>query len=110
MYWQIGYSGHRFFIKLFNLNHRAYWGRELIKMENRQSCICCGYFTIEGEFDLCPVCYWEKDFFQEENIDDSGGANLVSLRTGRENFKKIGAVEEKFRDQVRLSCKEEMTG
>ncbi|RQO75847.1 hypothetical protein DBR43_08820 [Pedobacter sp. KBW06] len=39
-------------------------------------------------------------------MDDSGGPNLVSLRTARENFIKFGAVEEMFIDQVRPPYKE----
>lgn len=70
-------------------------------MENRQKCACCQYFTIEGDFDICPVCYWQKDFFQEENIDDNGGPNLISLREAQKNFKLFGASEKRFINLVR---------
>ena len=71
-------------------------------MENKQKCICCEYLVIEGDFDICPVCYWQKDFFQEKNIDDAGGPNLVSLRDAKENFKTFGVIEKRFKKHVRL--------
>jgi cysteine-rich CPCC protein len=31
-------------------------------------CPCCGYLTLpaRGEYDICPVCFWEDDDPQEE--------------------------------------------
>ena len=83
-------------------------------MENRtnkygkHSCECCGYYTISEIKETCPVCFWEEDFFQEEQIDDNGGPNLVSLREARENFKSFGAIEDRFVSQVRSPTEEEM--
>ncbi len=52
-------------------------------------CACCGFSTIENGVisDICPVCFWQKDFYQEAHIDDNGGPNLVSLREAKGNFK-----------------------
>ena len=76
---------------------------KLLSMENKnKKCACCGFLTLEGMFDICPVCYWQKDFFQEEHIDDNGGPNLVSLREAKENFKKYSAIERRFKEVVRL--------
>lgn len=72
-------------------------------MSNKIKCACCGFYTLEDNIisDICPVCFWQKDIFQEEKIDDSGGPNLVSLRQSRENFQKFGAIEQRFLNQVR---------
>jgi hypothetical protein len=72
-----------------------------MKQNNMTKCACCDFFTIEGIADICPVCFWQKDFYQEENMDDSGGPNLVSLREAKENFKIFGAIEERFKEYVR---------
>lgn len=61
-------------------------------------CDCCGYYTVEDIYDICPVCFWEKD---DVPPDFAGGANSVSLFEARENFKKIGACEERFVNKVR---------
>ena len=68
-------------------------------------CRCCGYRTLEhlaeGTYELCPVCYWKDDSVQAENENRQGGANVVSLKEARENFKKYGAIEERFKENVR---------
>lgn len=63
-------------------------------------CPCCGYYTFieieRGNYDICPVCFWEDDFVQEKNPYYDGGANRVSLVTARNNFKKYGACEQEM--------------
>jgi hypothetical protein len=82
-------------------------------MENRinkygkHACACCGNYTIVEIKETCPVCFWEEDFFQEKYIEDNGGPNLVSLREAKENYKNIGAIEERFKQYVRPPLKEE---
>lgn len=70
-------------------------------MEIRHKCLCCGYQTITHDFDICPVCYWQKDFYQEKNIEDNGGPNLVSLKEARENFKKNKVSDLQYKSLVR---------
>ena len=38
-------------------------------------CPCCGYLTIQEDFDVCPVCYWEHDPVQESDEKSYMGAN-----------------------------------
>ncbi|MHA3081882.1 CPCC family cysteine-rich protein [Acinetobacter sp. ANC 5383] len=68
-------------------------------------CLCCGYLTRSeppnGEFDICPVCYWEDDPWQSEDYDLEDCANTPSLNQARENFKKYGAMEERYLKHVR---------
>lgn len=74
-------------------------------------CPCCGYFTLEEEagnsFQLCPVCYWEDDGVQFNDPTYEGGANSLSLNEAKENFRKFGAIEERFKEYVRQPFKEE---
>lgn len=77
-------------------------------MVNKQKCACCGYLTHETDFDICPVCFWQKDSFQESNIDNKGGPNEPSLREARENFKKFAAIQPKLIDKVRAPTNEEI--
>jgi hypothetical protein len=75
-------------------------------------CPCCGYLTLDeeppGTFNICQVCYWEDDGVAFADPDFAGGANKVSLNTARENFKKLGAAEERWVTAVRPPLPEEI--
>ncbi|MBN9378024.1 MAG: hydrolase [Chlamydiales bacterium 38-26] len=68
-------------------------------------CPCCGFLTISepppGTYEICPICNWEDDIVQYNNIDFQGGANEESLNKARQNFKKFKASSLKFIKQVR---------
>ena len=69
----------------------GFWSRQ---QKKKVICLCCGYRTLDerGAFDICPICFWE------DVLDIKSSANhLLTLRQGRENYKKIGAC-----------CKEEL--
>lgn len=63
----------------------------------RFACPCCGYLTLErspgGTFRICEVCFWEDDGGQLRDPDYASGANKVSLRDARQNFREHGASE-----------------
>lgn len=61
-----------------------------------------------GTFEICPVCFWEDDNVQFNNIDFEGGANEESLRNARQNFKKFGACSSKFLKNIRVPLPEEI--
>lgn len=42
-------------------------------MNIKLQCGCFGYFTVESLSDICQVCYWQHDFYQEKRMDDEGG-------------------------------------
>lgn len=71
-------------------------------------CTCCRCFTVEGISSICPVCFWQKDIYQEAHIDDDGGPNNVSLQEAIENYKRMGAIEERFIKDVRPPREDEM--
>jgi len=60
-----------------------------------------------GEFEICPVCFWEDDPVQFDSPAMEFGANGVSLDQARANFKKIGACEKRFLKNVRKPLPEE---
>lgn len=75
-------------------------------------CPCCEYLVYPspamGDFDICPVCFWEDDSVQRRSPDYSGGANRPSLLEAKANFRKYGASEERFQKYVRDPLLEEI--
>ena len=93
------------------------------------ACLCCGCLTLDerGVYDICPVCFWEDDAYlifyedkieavrvshdvsDEDLLDIPSGANHgLTLRQGRENYRKFGACEEEAREHVRKPRKKEL--
>ncbi len=81
-------------------------------MTSRYPCPCCGFLTLDqqppGSFAICPVCWWEDDDVQGRDPAYAGGANAVSLRKARENFRTFGAAEARFSSNVRRPTPEEV--
>lgn len=59
-------------------------------------CPCCDYYTLDrrGAFDVCPICYWEDDGQDLDQLDVVSGPNHITLREGRANFERIGACDQ----------------
>jgi hypothetical protein len=60
----------------------------------RQQCPCCDYVSLpeRGAYLICPVCFWEDDGQDLEDLDVASGPNHgITLRQGRANFKLLGA-------------------
>jgi hypothetical protein len=60
-----------------------------------------------GHYDICPVCFWEDDPLQSQNEIFAGGANKMSLREARQNYKLCGAVSSDVLKHVRKPTSEE---
>ena len=76
-------------------------------------CPCCGYLTLpvpreEALCYICPVCFWENDVFITSDDEPSDENHGKSLNEAKENYKKFGAVEERFVKYVRAHLKEEI--
>ncbi|MFT9847104.1 CPCC family cysteine-rich protein [Aneurinibacillus sp. REN35] len=69
---------------------------------NKNTCPCCGYNTMDtdGDYDICPICFWEDDPFQKENEYDLG-ANQIPLIEAQQNYIQYGACEKEFIKNVR---------
>ena len=77
---------------------------------NKYTCPCCGYKTLEyspGNYDGCPICFWEDDVTQVEHPLELG-SNKVNLVTAQVNFETFGACEEKFVPLVRKPTKDDV--
>lgn len=93
------------------------------------ACPCCGCLTLDerGCYDICPVCFWEDDAYliiadgeikgvrvendvcDDDLLDIPSGANHgLTLREGRENYRKIGACVESMRKHVRKPKRSEL--
>ncbi len=77
-------------------------------------CPCCGYLTLDerGADERCPVCYWQDDGQDDHDADKvrNGANGRLSLTQARENFKKMGAVDEHVRAYVRPPKPKERPG
>jgi hypothetical protein len=64
--------------------------------ENRCQCPCCDYYTLQkrGRHTVCPVCFWEDDGIDLDELDEVSSANHISLRQARANFIRLGAADE----------------
>jgi hypothetical protein len=74
-------------------------------------CPCCGFRVFDrppGSYDICPICFWEDDFFQLCNPDATCGANKTSLMDAQRNFAECGATEVRFREHVRAPTDEDI--
>jgi hypothetical protein len=84
------------------------------KRENRQTyqCPCCQNITLfsRGDFDICPVCYWEDDGQDNPDVDEiRGGPNgVLSLSEARRNYQKNGVFDLKYKDHVRQPKPQEL--
>lgn len=67
--------------------------------EKLLACPCCNYQTLvqRGEYDICPVCFWEDD--GNNNPSQYSGPNHMTLLEGRRNFEVYGACSE---EEVKL--------
>ncbi|MEN0083194.1 MAG: CPCC family cysteine-rich protein [Leifsonia sp.] len=75
-------------------------------------CKCCGYLTLKdptnGSYEICPVCFWQNDYVQNNDPSFSGGANEPSLIEAQHNFLRFGAVEERLIPYVRAPHLDEL--
>lgn len=69
------------------------------------ACPCCGFFTLpaRGQYELCPVCFWEDDGQDDHDADEvRGGPNGgLSLTEARSNYRSFGASSSAYHDRVR---------
>jgi hypothetical protein len=59
-------------------------------------CPCCDYYTLDerGAFAVCPICYWEDDGQDLDQLDVVSGPNHITLRAARRNFERFGACDQ----------------
>ena len=76
----------------------------------KYTCPCCGYKTLqsEHEYDICPICFWEDDDIQFDDVDFAGGANDVSLRQAQKNYSEFSACQKDMIKYVRKPNKDDV--
>jgi len=64
--------------------------------ERRHQCPCCDYYTLgdRAAYEICPVCYWEDDGQDLDQLEVVSGANHITLREARTNYAAIGACDQ----------------
>lgn len=80
-----------------------------MKSEAKNYCCCCGYLTIvrRGDYEICPICFWEDDLTQLQFPQKAGGANKVSLVDAQKNYERIGVSDERLSKHVRKPSHDE---
>lgn len=75
------------------------------------ACPCCASLTLptRGDYELCPVCFWEDDGQDDHDADvvRSGPNGLLSLTQARANYPAFGACDRAFLHQVRSPTPQE---
>jgi Cysteine-rich CPCC len=74
-------------------------------------CVCCGYKTMYREdnlWEICPVCFWQSDPFENTQPGYKGGANGIILKEAQQNFIVFGACTEGAKPFVRLPNEDEV--
>jgi hypothetical protein len=75
------------------------------------ACPCCGYLTLDarGQFQICPVCFWEDDGQDDHDaaVVRGGPNHDLSLARARTNFAAFGASSRRRLDHVRPPHDEE---
>jgi hypothetical protein len=64
-------------------------------MAPRYHCPCCGYQTLNegpGEYDLCPVCFWEDDGMHGNDARSVNGPNGITLAEGQRRYRRYGSA------------------
>jgi len=79
-------------------------------LRKNMQCPCCGYYTIDTDFDFCPVCFWQDDRVQSSQPNVDCGANVPSLIEARINFKNNGVSEEGYEKYCREPLAKEEHG
>lgn len=71
-------------------------------------CACCDHFSLdEGDWEICPVCFWEDDGLGMSEPDEESGPNHITLRQARANFAAFGACEHRVLANVLAAAERE---
>jgi rubrerythrin len=60
-------------------------GKEIKETIAFITCACCGEYTIpiNSEYEICPVCGWIADPYQNAHPDSTEGKNSICLHEAR---------------------------
>ena len=68
----------------------------------RELCPCCDYVSLpeRGNYLICPICFWEDDGLDVDQLDEHSAPNKITLREGRANYAKLGVCDERMISNV----------
>lgn len=48
----------------------------------KKQCPCCDYFTLDSrnDYEICPICFWEDDGLEINNLDEISLPNRITLK------------------------------
>lgn len=63
-------------------------GGNVFSITKKKPCFCCGEFTLSmyAEYEVCSICGWIDDPYQNKNPDSVDGKNQVSLNEAQEQY------------------------
>ena len=66
---------------------------EICMEKDEMMCPVCGKyrFAERDTYEVCPVCEWEDDVYQERHPDMTG-ANPITITEAREQYRKYGRI------------------
>jgi hypothetical protein len=71
----------------------------------RLQCPCCENFTVDSDdekiVDICDVCFWQYDDITHELPDRNIGANHITLRQAKDNYRQYKVCKIEFIHLVR---------
>lgn len=78
-------------------------------MSGKHPCIICGHKTLDnrGDWDICPVCFWEDDVILGNDDVRSPANSGVYVSEAQANFVKFGACRPEHVEEVRSPTDEE---
>ena len=87
------------------------WVREPEQSAKSFRCPCCKFKTLRGrgQDEICSVCFWHDDGQDEADAERvlAGPNGHLSLRQAQINFKRIGAIDERWKSKVRPPAPDE---
>lgn len=63
-------------------------GGGIVPVTRMKQCLCCGEYTIHSgtENEVCPVCGWIDDSYQNKHPDSLNGKNPLTLNEARKQY------------------------
>ncbi|MCA9292841.1 MAG: hypothetical protein KDA20_03410 [Phycisphaerales bacterium] len=94
--------------EMLRLTSRSGWPKNEY---GKSACCCCGYHTLESapsSDDFCPVCGWFDTSVDWNMFWWEMKKGQPKIETARENFERIGAIEESEVEDCRPPTPEEL--
>lgn len=77
---------------------------KLLLLSKKYTCSCCGYKSLSTNDmgEICPICFWEEDYYVQDNLFEVSSANHIALYQAQENFKTFGCCKKEMMKHCRI--------